>query len=64
MLQFLKKNVLLPQQLILFKLQNTPLGDILHAEQNGRSNASLVEHLAGIQAYCALAGSGNSCSTS
>ena len=49
-LQFLEQHVLFPQQLVLFALQDAPLGDVLDAEQNGRAGAALVEHLAGVQA--------------
>jgi hypothetical protein len=41
--------VFLPQQLVLFALQDPPLGDILHAKQNRRVGAALGEHLAGVQ---------------
>src|SRR5580704_19207914 len=57
-LQFLKQRVflsqqpvLLSQQLVLFALQDAPLSDILHAEQNGRAGAALVENLTGVQAH-------------
>lgn len=50
MLQFLKQRVFLPQQLVLFALQDEPRGDILHSEQDGGAGAALVEHLPGVQA--------------
>jgi hypothetical protein len=55
MLHFLEQNVLLQQQLVLFALHRTPLGDVFHAEQNRGACASLVKHLAGIQAHRAVA---------
>src|SRR6202045_681461 len=65
MLQFLEQRfflsqqpVLLSQQLVLFALQDAPLGDILHAEQNSRAGAALVEHLAGVQAHRARSETG------
>ena len=57
-LQFLEQHVLLSQQFVLFALQDAPLGDILHAEQNGRAGAALVEHLAGVQAHRAVSDAG------
>ena len=50
-LQFLEQNVLLPQQLVFLALQDTPRRDVLHAEQNSRAGAALVEYLPGIQAH-------------
>src|SRR5580658_10291044 len=65
MLQFLEQRLLLPQQpvllsqqFVLFALQDAPFGDILHAEQNGRAGAALVEHLAGVQAHRARSETG------
>ena len=57
-LQFLEQHILLAQQFVLFALQDAPLGDILHAEQDGGIGASLVEHLAGIQAHRAVSEAG------
>ena len=57
-LQFLEQGVFLPQQLVLFALQDAPLGDVLHAEQNRRAGAALVEHLAGVQAHRAESDAG------
>ena len=57
-LQFLQQHVLLPQQLVLFLLQDAPLGDVLDAEQNGRVGASLVVHLPCVQAHRAMSEAG------
>ncbi len=50
-LQLLEQYFLLLQQLVLLALEIAPVGDVLHAEQNGRVGAPFVEHLAGVQAH-------------
>src|ERR1043166_2003488 len=57
-LQLLEQHVLLPQQRLLFALQGALPRDVLHAEQNGRLRASLIEHLPRIQAHGAASGAG------
>ena len=48
MLHFLEQNIFLQQQIVLFALQRTPLGDIFHAEQNGGAGAPFVTALANL----------------
>src|SRR5579871_2961262 len=55
MAHFFEQEVLLHQQLVLFALHYTSLGDVFHAEQNGGAGTSLVKHLAGIQAHRTVA---------
>ena len=55
MLHFLKEHMLLLQQLVLFALQNAPLGNVLDTKQYGGAGASFVEHLAGVQEHRACA---------
>jgi len=57
-LQFLEQHIFLPQQRLLFALQRALPGDVLHAEQNGRLGASLIEHFPRIQAHRAASGAG------
>src|ERR1043166_3773087 len=57
-LQLLEQHVLLPQQRLLFALQRALPRDVLHAEQNGRVGASLIEHFPRIQAHRAASGAG------
>jgi hypothetical protein len=53
-LKFSEQKVFLSQQTIFLAFQDAPLGYVLHAEQDGRVGAPFVEHLAGVQAHCAL----------
>src|ERR1043166_1064552 len=57
-LQLLEQHILLPQQRLLFALQRALPRDVLHAEQNGRLGASLIEHLPRIQAHRPVPGTG------
>src|SRR6202011_5482719 len=55
MIHFLEQKLFLPQQLVLFALQGTTLGDIFDRQQQSCTAVALIEYLASIQQHRPLA---------